>query len=61
MSATPIQNDHTYRRHHLSETSGTGSTIGTFEDFLLQESEKKEQEQEHEQSLHSLHEDILEV
>jgi len=43
----------------LSETSGTGSTIGTFEDFLLQESEKKEQEQE--QSLHSLQEDILEV
>ena len=58
VSATPIKNDHTYRRH-LSETSGTGSTIGTFEDFLLQESEKKEQEQE--QSLHSLQEDILEV
>eukprot|EP00984_Skeletonema_dohrnii_P011825 scaffold4743_cov102-Skeletonema_dohrnii-CCMP3373.AAC.1 len=58
VSATPIKNDDTYRRH-LSETSGTGSTIGTFEDFLLQESEKKEQEQE--QSLHSLQEDILEV
>mmetsp|Transcript_4923 Transcript_4923/g.10295 ORF Transcript_4923/g.10295 Transcript_4923/m.10295 type:complete len:462 (-) Transcript_4923:72-1457(-) len=64
VSATPIKNDHTYRRH-LSETSGTGSgtgsAIGTFEDFLLQESEKKEQEQEQEQSLHSLQEDILEV
>ncbi|KAK1742715.1 MAP3K-like serine/threonine kinase [Skeletonema marinoi] len=53
VSATPIKNDHTYRRH-LSETSGTGSTIGTFEDFLLQESEKKEQEHGQEQSLHSL-------
>mmetsp|Transcript_26687 Transcript_26687/g.45420 ORF Transcript_26687/g.45420 Transcript_26687/m.45420 type:complete len:495 (+) Transcript_26687:105-1589(+) len=60
VSSTPIKNDHTYRRH-LSETSGTGSTIGTFEDFLLQESEKKEQEHEQEQSLHSLQADILEV
>lgn len=60
VSATPSQNDCKTKRH--SETSG--STIGTFEDFLLLESGKREQEQkreeeeqEQENSLHSLQEE----
>ncbi len=61
-SATPIQNDCKYKRHS-SETSGTGSTIGTFEEFLLLENERREQEQEQEQeqenSLHSLREENI--
>lgn len=58
VSATPNQND--CKNSRQSETSG--STIGTFEDFLLLESERREQEekreeQEQENSLHSVQEE----